>query len=117
MIRAVLACLMLAAPAVAEETANASAGEVRVLDKITGTITDLTLTAGESKTVGLLTVRLGECRYPVSNPSGDAYGELSISYQGADGPVFEGWMLASSPALNAMDHPRYDVWMLRCITS
>ncbi|MDA9980314.1 DUF2155 domain-containing protein, partial [Yoonia sp.] len=30
---------------------------------------------------------------------------------------FAGWMLASAPALNAMDHPRYDVWALRCITS
>ncbi len=34
-----------------------------------------------------------------------------------DGTLFSGWMLASAPALNAMDHPRYDVWALRCITS
>jgi len=33
-----------------------------------------------------------------------------------DKPVFKGWMIASSPALNALDHPRYDVWVLRCIT-
>jgi hypothetical protein len=33
-----------------------------------------------------------------------------------DTPVFSGWMIASSPALNAMDHPRYDVWLLRCQT-
>jgi hypothetical protein len=31
-------------------------------------------------------------------------------------PVFSGWMIASSPALSAMDHPRYDVWILRCDT-
>ena len=30
--------------------------------------------------------------------------------------IFSGWMLASSPALNALEHPRYDVWVLRCIT-
>ena len=28
--------------------------------------------------------------------------------------LFEGWMIASSPALMALDHPRYDVWALRC---
>jgi hypothetical protein len=28
--------------------------------------------------------------------------------------LFEGWLIASAPALNAMDHPRYDVWALRC---
>ena len=31
--------------------------------------------------------------------------------------TFAGWMIADSPALNALDHPRYDVWVLRCITS
>jgi hypothetical protein len=30
-------------------------------------------------------------------------------------PVFSGWMVASSPALSALDHPRYDVWVLNCI--
>ena len=28
---------------------------------------------------------------------------------------FQGWMLASSPALNPLDHPLYDVWVLECI--
>ncbi len=31
-----------------------------------------------------------------------------------DPVVFSGWMFASSPALSAMDHPRYDVWVLSC---
>ena len=35
---------------------------------------------------------------------------------GADQPVFSGWMIASSPALNALDHARYDVWVMRCKT-
>ena len=29
-------------------------------------------------------------------------------------PVFSGWMFASSPALSAMEHPIYDVWVLSC---
>ena len=27
---------------------------------------------------------------------------------------FYGWMFASSPALSALDHPRYDIWVLKC---
>ena len=27
---------------------------------------------------------------------------------------FSGWMFASSPALSAMEHPVYDVWVLDC---
>ena len=29
-------------------------------------------------------------------------------------PRFSGWMFASSPALSALDHPRYDVWVVSC---
>ena len=28
--------------------------------------------------------------------------------------VFRGWMFASSPSLNAMEHPVYDVWVIDC---
>ena len=58
-----------------------------------------------------------ECRYPVGNPSGNAYASLEISETGKPGVLFSGWMIASSPALNALDHSRYDIWVLRCITS
>jgi hypothetical protein len=95
---------------------TAPGGVVRVLDKISGVVTDLELRVAESQVVGSLTVALTECRYPSDNPSGDAWALLSIFYRDIVDPVFQGWMVASSPALNAMDHPRYDVWVLRCIT-
>jgi hypothetical protein len=28
--------------------------------------------------------------------------------------IFSGWMFASSPALNALEHPVYDVWVIDC---
>lgn len=108
---------ILAAPAAAQDVATASAGELRILDKLTGVVTDLTLRIGETGTQGYLRVTLNQCRYPSANPSGDAYAEVVVHYRDAPDPVFAGWMLASSPALNAMDHPRYDVWVLRCMTS
>ena len=60
---------------------------------------------------------MGECRFPTGNPSGDAYMLLTIHYNNAPEPIFRGWMIASAPALNALDHQRYDVWALRCTTS
>jgi hypothetical protein len=118
MIRALVAVTVLwAAPVAAQEATTARGGVVRVLDKITGTVTDLELRAGEVRSVGSLNVTLGECRYPVDNPAGDAFALLSITLRDRPDPVFTGWMIASAPALNALDHPRYDVWALRCITS
>lgn len=109
--------LLFAGSATAQEVLTAPGGEMRVLDKLTGAVSDMTLQVGETGTLGHLRVTLNQCRYPVANPSGDAYAEVVVRYRDLADPVFAGWMLASSPALNAMDHPRYDVWALRCITS
>ena len=94
---------------------SAPGGVVRVLDKINGTLTDLELRNGETREVGLLTITMGDCRAPSDNPAGDAFALVSIRTTQDEAAVFEGWLIASAPALNAMDHPRYDVWALRCL--
>lgn len=94
--------------------ATASGGVVRVLDRVSGKVEDIDLANGESTTYGRLQIALGECRYPVEDPASDAYAYLTIRETGKDAPVFAGWMIASSPGLNAMDDARYDVWVLRC---
>ncbi|MEM9344557.1 MAG: DUF2155 domain-containing protein [Pseudomonadota bacterium] len=90
---------------------------LRGLDKISGEVIDMTLAQGETAELGRLTVEMGECRYPADNPSGDAYAFLTVTAEGLDAPAFEGWMVSSSPALSALDHPRYDVWVIRCNNS
>ena len=35
----------------------------------------------------------------------------------AERRVFSGWMYASSPGLNGMQHPLYDVWVINCKTN
>lgn len=91
------------------------AGLLRVLDKLDGSTADIELAPGEEGQIGSLMIVMGECRYPADNPSGDAYALVSIRTIADDTALFEGWMIASAPALNAMDHPRYDVWVLRCV--
>ena len=111
-------CLsLLAAPIAAQEARTAPGGVVRVLDKITGEVQDIELRNGETLQIGHLQITLGECRYPASNPSGDAYELLAITYRDNPEPLFQGWMIASAPAISALQHPRYDVWALRCIIS
>lgn len=100
--------------AAAVQTSNGTGADMRVLDKITGEVTDIALGAGQVTSIGHLRVVLNECRYPVNNPNGDAYINLVVFYQDDSEPVFQGWMIASAPALHAMDHPRYDIWALRC---
>jgi hypothetical protein len=93
---------------------SAPGGVIRVLDKISGTVTDLEMQSGEAQDVGNLSIVMGDCRYPTDNPAGDAFILLSIRTKSDDSAIFEGWMIASAPALSAVDHPRFDVWALRC---
>ncbi|SDN38611.1 hypothetical protein SAMN05216196_101366 [Lutimaribacter pacificus] len=112
-----LAGLLLGASAGWAETVSRGNGAVlRVLDKLTGDLQDVELADGDAAPMGRLQVELAECRYPEGNPSGDAYAFVTVRDTTGE-PVFSGWMIASSPALNALDHPRYDVWVIRCKTS
>ncbi|RQP07327.1 MAG: DUF2155 domain-containing protein [Paracoccus sp. BP8] len=96
------------------ETARGSGAQLRGLDKITGRTEDFTLTVGESVAFGRLEVSLAECRYPAADPTSDAYAELTITDSRANARLFAGWMIASSPALSALDDSRYDVWVISC---
>ncbi len=116
MIRAaivVIAALTAAGTCVADVVV-ARGGVLRMLDKLSGVVTDYTVASGQTQSEGRLTVRLDECRYPSDLPTGEAYAHLTITEAGTTAPVFKGWMVASSPGLSALDHPRYDVWVLRC---
>lgn len=113
-----IAGLFLAQVLVAQEATSDGTGvTVRALDKLTGEVSDLSIPSNGSDRVGRITIAVSECRYPTGNPAGEAYASLTITEVGVETPVFEGWMIATSPALNPMDHPRYDVWVLRCTTS
>lgn len=99
----------------AQDVATIGVGAIlRGLDKINGEVRDLDMLNGTEADFGNLRVELAECRYPEGNPAGDAYAFLTIREQASGRALFSGWMLASSPALNALEHPRYDVWVLRC---
>ncbi len=113
MMRAVCILFLLAGPAMAE-TAVAPGGVLRWLDKLSGDTEDLVLAAGDVVERGQLTIKLDECRYPANDPASDAFVHLTVMDNRAEALAFDGWMIASSPALSAMDHARYDVWVLQC---
>ena len=100
-----------------ERGENGVGAVLRALDKVSGETADLELPAGYSGQIFGLEVGLTECRYPAGNPAGDAFAYLVIRDIDHNSAAFAGWMVASSPALNALDHSRYDVWVLRCMTS
>jgi hypothetical protein len=120
MIRAAVLALCLAATAAPAQSVRTGLGDgavLRTLDKVSGEVIDVEMASGQTMAYGPLQVTLHECRYPEANRAGDAFGLIRVVDARAVQELFAGWMVASSPALNALEHPRYDVWLLRCITT
>ncbi|MAQ37382.1 MULTISPECIES: DUF2155 domain-containing protein [Thioclava] len=98
----------------AKGLADGTGAMLRGLDKVSGIASDINLNVGQSVKYGPIKVTLRECRYPADDPSSDAYAYVTVTEEDKPQPDFSGWMIASSPALSALDHPRYDVWVIRC---
>ncbi|RED11364.1 DUF2155 domain-containing protein [Pontivivens insulae] len=87
---------------------------LRGLDTLNGTVSIFAVPVGQTVDYERLTIDLEACRIPAEGEKPDGYAFLHIQDQREDAPQFSGWMIASSPALNALDHPRYDIWVDRC---
>ena len=87
------------------------------LDKVTARVSTFNAPIDATIKFGTLEIIVRKCdkRPPEETPESAAFidvwevrpGELTMS-------VYRGWMFASSPALAAMEHPVYDVWVLDC---
>ena len=95
-------------------TTQAAGAVLRGLDKVSGSLTDLEIWRGETVQFGRLEITLSDCRFPSEDPASDAFAHVDIVDTLSQSLTFSGWMIASSPALNALDHARYDVWVMRC---
>jgi phospholipid/cholesterol/gamma-HCH transport system substrate-binding protein len=91
---------------------------IRALDKMTARVEEIELPLNQHIQFGKLTIVAHTCRVTLPEeapPESAAYLEISELKPGAqDIPVFNGWMFASSPALSAMEHPIYDIWVTGC---
>ncbi|MGB0798933.1 MAG: DUF2155 domain-containing protein [Planktomarina sp.] len=101
----------------AQRASEGAAAQLRWLDRTTGDLQDYVLAVGETQQMGPLSVTLHGCRYPEGQISRDAFAHLQINDHLRSDADFAGWMVASSPGLNALQHPRYDVWVIRCRTA
>ncbi len=93
---------------------------VRALDKITARVIELDLPQDIEVRFGTLAIRARTCRSrpPEEPPETFAFLEIDdVKTNQEYERVFAGWMMASSPALNALEHPVYDVWVIACKSS
>lgn len=106
-----VALLLVARPATALEAV------LQGLDKVTARVSTFAAPIGQPVRFGTLEVVADTCvkRPPEEPPETAAF--LDIYEIKPDQPrqkIFSGWMFASSPGLNPLEHPVYDVWLKDC---
>ncbi|HJO96958.1 MAG TPA: DUF2155 domain-containing protein [Rhodospirillales bacterium] len=87
------------------------------LDKVTARVSTIEAPVGQTVGFGTLEIIARTCdkRPPEEPPESAAFLDIWEVRRGeAAESLFRGWMFASSPALSALEHPVYDVWMLDC---
>lgn len=113
-----LASLLAAAPARAEGPSLPHAVvRLQGLDKVTARVSEVSARLGEETRFGTLAITPQACLTapPTETPESAAFLVIRDVGPAGDGQtVFSGWMFASSPALSALEHPVYDVWVMAC---
>lgn len=94
--------------------------KLQALDKSTARTVTFQAKVGSTIQYGSLFIKTQACRKapPLEKPESAAFlqvWEVPIGKEKSEW-IFSGWMFASSPALSAMDHPVYDVWVLDCLS-
>ena len=87
------------------------------LDKITARVSTFEAPVEGLVRFGTLEIIARTCRKrpPEEAPESAAYLDIDdVRPNEAVAGVFRGWMFASSPALSALEHPVYDVWVVDC---
>jgi hypothetical protein len=116
-------------PANAPETMTQTPEDARIanptatfsgLDKISGRIIQFDVALNETVQFGALQVTPRACftRPATETQNTTSFVEVDeITLKAEIRRIFTGWMFASSPGLNAVEHPIYDVWLIDCKTT
>ena len=98
-------------------TARAETAVLQGLDKITARISTFEAPINQMARFGSLEITVRRCHKtpPEEPPESAAF--MEVVDNRPDSPsvlLFSGWMFASSPAVSALEHPVYDVWVIDC---
>ena len=90
---------------------------MRGLDKITGRPTSIIAPIGKPVAFATLTITARFCYSTPPSETPETTAFVQIEDHRPEQParsIFSGWMYGSSPGLNGVEHPLYDVWAISC---
>lgn len=104
-------------PAFAENIEKNTA-RMQAMDKITGRVNVIDIPVNGKVDFGSFSVVVRSCQTRSAEEIPDNFAFVDVTdkdLSGKESNIFKGWMISSSPATNAVEHPIYDVWLLQCL--
>jgi len=91
---------------------------IAALDKITAKTSAIRLPVGGKEFFGPLEIKALKCQLSEESDTTDTVAYLQVRDLSAKDNnqvfLFNGWTFASSPTLQSIDHPVYDLWIVSC---
>lgn len=110
------AALLSASSAYAAEV-DTNMAQMQAMDKITGKVNVIEVPVGGEVKFGSFSVVVRSCKTNSEDEIPENFAFVDVTDKSFDKDefnIFKGWMFSSSPAVNAVEHPIYDVWLLKC---
>ena len=99
------------------ESIEKNTARMQAMDKITGRVSMINVPVNGEVKFGSLSIVARSCKTRPAEEAPDNFAFIDVtdtSPEGVTENIFKGWMISSSPATHAVEHPIYDVWLLQC---
>lgn len=104
--------------AVLAKEIKTNTAQMQAMDKVTGRVKVIEVPVNGNVNFGTFSILVRDCQTRPPEETPENYAFVDVLDNNTDGTkvnIFRGWMMSSTPSLNAVEHPIYDVWLLKCI--
>ena len=109
----ILSWLFCALPVVADAYVNRNAAVVKIMNKDAGKVQQVVIPVNQEVQFEKIFVNVRSCKQTDPFQAEDFFAFLEISERDK-GQIFGGWMSRNEPGQNPLQHPDYDVWLVKC---
>lgn len=118
LLSAISAAALFLSSTVQASNVEKNTAQMQALDKISGQIKLIEVPVNGEVKFGSFSVVVRKCLTASQDETPEDYAFVDVADTNRDGKlfnIFKGWMISSSPSLNSIEHPIYDVFLKKCI--
>lgn len=108
-----LLCVMCLIPNMAGAFVKRDVAVVRVLNKDAGKVQEINIPVGSEAQLEKLFINVRTCQQTDPFQAEDFFAFIEIA-ESDKGQIYGNWMSRNEPGQNPLQHPDYDVWLVKC---